>query len=140
MSGYLLSISEILRPQPVMAQSQYALAQEAWLLQSRGLNVISLSDQTLNGTYPADNLTVSILAGVQHFIDRNGRFPGSSGEYIVPDISGKGHIFSVAISSCGSSPPPFSQLVYALQDFGASFGAVAILGTGSLPSSTVTIA
>lgn len=139
MSGYLLSIGELLQPQPVTAASQSVQSQSARILLASGLKVTCESNAALSGTYPADNATVSMLLGVQNFIDRNARFPGGS-QYIVADLSGNPHVFTTAIVSGGGSPPSFTQLVYALADFSALCNAVAITGAGALPSATTTIA
>jgi hypothetical protein len=53
---------------------------------------------------------------------------------VVPDISGNPHIFTTALVSGGGPPPSFAQLVYALADFAALCTAIAITGTGTLPS------
>ncbi len=139
-TGYLLSLSEIVEPQPAMSPLQSVQAQSAWLLQSRGLSVTSSSNAALNGVYPADNATVAILLAVQYFVDRNARFPGQGGQYIIADLGGNPHVFTAAISPGGVPPPPFTQLVYALADFAAACTAAAITGTTPLPSSSVTIA
>lgn len=140
MSGYLLPISELSQPQAQGNSSQAVLSQSARILLANGLRVTCESNSTLSGTYPADNLAVTLLLGVQNFIDRNARFPGGAGQYVVADISGNPHVFATAIVSGGSSPPSFTQLVYALADFSALCNAVAITGVGALPSATSTIA
>jgi hypothetical protein len=136
----LLSLNEILQPEPSVQLSPYVLSQSATILQSNGLNVTCLSDATLTGVYAADNATVTSLLGIQSFIDRNARFPGGTGQYVVADISGNPHVFTNAIVSGGAPPPSFTQLVYALADFAAQCNAIAITGTGTLPSATATIA
>lgn len=136
----LLSLSEILQPEPSAPLSPYVLSQSAIILQSNGLSVTSLSDATLTAIYAADNAAVASLMGVQNFIDRNARFPGGTGQYVLADISGNPHIFTTAIVSGGGPPPPFTQLVYALADFAALCNAIAITGTGTLPTATATIA
>lgn len=136
----LLPLSEILQPPALGTPSPYVHSQSARILQANGLSVTSLSNPTLSAAYPADNATVASLMGVQNFIDRNARFPGGTGQYVVADISGNPHTFTTAIVSGGGSPPSFTQLVYALADFAAACTAIAITGTGSLPSETATIA
>ncbi len=136
----LLSLGEILEPAAASATSPYVLSQSARIMLANGLSITSVSNPTLNAVYPADNATVATLLGVQYFIDRNARFPGGTGQYVVADISGNPHIFQTAIVSGGAAPPSFTQLVYALADFAALCNAIAITGTGTLPSGTATIA
>lgn len=140
MSAYLLTIGELSQPQFPGSPSQSVQSQSAQILQAGGLKVTSESNALLSGTYPADSATVTMLLGVQNFVDRNARFPGNTGQYIVADISGNPHVFTTAIVSGGGSPPSFTQLVYALVDFSALCNAVAITGSGALPSATATIA
>jgi hypothetical protein len=140
MSGYLLPIGELSQPQPSIGPSQSVKSQSARILLSNGLQVTCESNSALSGTYPADNSSVTMLLGVQNFIDRNARFPGGTGEYVVADITGNPHVFTTAIVSGGNSPPSFTQLVYALADFSALCNAVAITGIGAVPSATTTIA
>jgi len=115
-------------------------SQSARILLANGLKVTCESNSALNGTYPTDNSTVTMLLGVQNFIDRNARFPGGTGQYVVADISGNPHVFTTAIVSGGNSPPSFTQLVYALADFASLCNAIVITGVGALPSVTATIA
>lgn len=136
----LFPLSEILQPSLAGDQPPQVRSESARILQSQGLSVTSASNPALNGTYPADGATVAALLSVQSFIDRNARFPGGSGQFVVPDISGNPHVFTTAIVSGGGSPPPFTQLVYALADFAALCSTVAITGSGALPSATATIA
>ena len=140
MSGFLLPLSEITNPPAFSGSSQSVQSQSARVLLANGLNVISTSNPALNATYQADDLTVASLLTVQNFIDRNARFPGNTGQYVVADISGNPRVFTTAIVTGGGSPPSFTQLVYALADFTATCNAVAIMGTGTLPVTTVTIA
>jgi hypothetical protein len=136
----LLSLGEILEPSTASITSPYVLSQSARIMLANGLATTSVSNPTLNAVYPADSATVATLLGAQYFIDRNARFPGGTGQYVVADISGNPHIFQTAIVSGGASPPSFTQLVYALADFAALCNAIAITGTGTLPSGTATIA
>ena len=135
----LLSLPEILEPAPASATSPYVLSQSARVMLTNGLGVTSSSNPALSGIYAADSATIASLLGVQNFIDRNARFPGGTGQYVVADISGNPHVFTTALVSGGSSPPQFTQLVYALADFAALCNAVALTGTGTLPSGTATI-
>ena len=136
----LLPLSEIVEPQPSCGPSPYVLSQSARILLADGLNVTSASNSTLSAIYRADNAAVASLMSVQNFIDRNARFPGGTGQYVVADISGNPHIFTTAIVSGGGTPPSFTQLVYALADFAALCNAIIITGIGALPSPTATIA
>jgi hypothetical protein len=101
----LLSLSEILEPAPASATSPYVLSQSARVMLTNGLGVTSSSNPALTGIYAADSATIASLLGVQNFIDRNARFPGGTGQYVVADISGNPHVFTTALVSGGSSPP-----------------------------------
>ena len=138
-SAYLLPLSEITQPMTSNAALPSVQSQSASILLAAGLNVTCTSNTTLSGIYPADHSTLASLLGVQHFIDRNARFPGGTGQYVVADISGNPHIFTAALVSGGGTPPSFTQLVYALADFAASCNAVIITGAGALPSASATI-
>ncbi len=139
MSGYLLPLSQIIQPALSSGSSQSVLSESARILQANGLAITCISNPALGAVYPADEFTVTFLLGVQNFIDRNARFPGGTGEYVVADISGNPRVFSTAIVTGGALPASFTQLVYALADFAALCTAIAITGTGALPSATATI-
>ena len=139
-TAYLLPLSEITQLAIAGVLLPSVQAQAARIQQANGLTVICTSDPNLSGIYPADDATVASLLGVQYFIDRNARFPGGTGQYVVADISGDARTFNTALVSGGGSPPAFTQLVYALADFAALCNAIAITGTGALPSATANIA
>lgn len=118
---------------PTLTAAQVAAATAASAM-AAGLAITSTSTPALNGTYPVDEIKQTQIGQVEVYIQKNGKFPGSSGTSLAWfDISGTAHIFT--------STALFSEFATAVADYVADLDLYGASAPGAtLPAASITIA
>ncbi len=109
-------------------------AQQAANAIAAGIQIVSTSTPTLNGTYALDAISLSDINGLVTGIMLNGSFPDSQSTYIYHDSSFTPHTFPsiAAFKAFATAVLNFSSQVIQYAKSGGTLGAI--------PSNPVTIA
>lgn len=113
-------------------QRIFTLAEQAHAMLAVGLRIISSSYPALSGIYAVNPAALINIQAVTSYILVNAKFPGSSGTYPWLDSIGHPHLFPDVAE--------FQYFATAVADFVADLTLIYLTNSGTLPSSTTTIA
>lgn len=113
-------------PSPTLTTAQQAAAAIA-----PGLTITSTGTPAINGTYAIDGPTQSKIAAVEVYILKNSTFPGGVTSYPWPTLTGGVTFPNTAV---------FQTWATAIADHVSALDIIIAQDSGTLPSSSVTIA
>lgn len=107
-----------------------SLSQQAMSMLSTGIEIISTSDPSLNGTYPVDSITYQQISGIIAGIADGIGLPGGGSTFNWLDTSGVPHQFTV---------DTFSNFASAVMNFNYQLNTIIGSNSDTLPTLPVNI-